>query len=78
MTTTALVVDDHPSFRRFARTLLEDAGLVVVGVAGDGAAALDAVRELRPDVVPVETHVRHIIRNLGLPATTAETAESVR
>jgi CheY-like chemotaxis protein len=51
VTTTAIVVDDHPTFRRFARTLLEDAGLVVVGDAGDGAAAIDAVRALRPDVV---------------------------
>jgi CheY-like chemotaxis protein len=48
---TALVVDDHPSFRRFTRRLLEAAGLVVVGDAGDGASALAAVRELRPDVV---------------------------
>jgi len=51
MTTTALIVDDHPSFRRFARKLLEAAGLVVVGDAEDGASALAAVRALRPDVV---------------------------
>lgn len=51
MAATVLVVDDHPSFRRFARRLLEAAGLVVVGEAGDGASALVAVLELRPDVV---------------------------
>jgi DNA-binding NarL/FixJ family response regulator len=51
MAATVLVVDDHPSFRRFARRLLEAAGLVVVGEAGDGASALAAVLELRPDVV---------------------------
>jgi CheY-like chemotaxis protein len=51
MPTTALIVDDHPSFRRFARKLLEAAGYVVVGDAEDGASALAAVRELRPDVV---------------------------
>ena len=51
MPTTALIVDDHPSFRRFARKLLEAAGFLVVGEAGDGAAALAAVRKLRPDVV---------------------------
>jgi DNA-binding NarL/FixJ family response regulator len=51
MRTTALVVDDHPSFRRFARKLLEAAGFAVVGEAEDGASALTAVRELRPDVV---------------------------
>jgi CheY-like chemotaxis protein len=48
---TVLVVDDHPSFRRFARRLLEAAGFTVVDEAGDGAAALAAVRTLRPDVV---------------------------
>jgi DNA-binding NarL/FixJ family response regulator len=49
--TTALIVDDHPSFRRFARRLLESAGYVVVGDAKDGASALDDVGTLRPDVV---------------------------
>jgi len=49
--TTALIVDDHPSFRRFARKLLESAGYLVVGDAEDGASALTAVRALRPDVV---------------------------
>jgi len=48
---TALIVDDHPGFRRFARKLVEEAGLVVVGDADDGASALAAVRELHPDVV---------------------------
>lgn len=51
MPTTALIVDDHPSFRRFARRLLEAAGYVVVGDAEDGAAAIASVRALRPDVV---------------------------
>jgi len=45
-----LVVDDHPSFRLFARRLLEAAGFAVVE-ADDGAAALAAVRTLTPDVV---------------------------
>ncbi len=49
--TTVLIVDDHPSFRRFARKLLEAAGFDVVGDAEDGASALSAVRDLRPDVV---------------------------
>jgi CheY-like chemotaxis protein len=48
---TVLVVDDHPSFRRFASRLLQAAGFSVVDEAGDGASALDAVRRLRPDVV---------------------------
>ncbi len=48
---TVLIVDDHPSFRRFARRLLESAGFLVVGDAVDGASAVAAVRDLRPDVV---------------------------
>jgi DNA-binding NarL/FixJ family response regulator len=46
-----LIVDDHPTFRRFARQLLEEAGFVVVGEAADGADAIRAARELRPDAV---------------------------
>jgi CheY-like chemotaxis protein len=48
---TVLVVDDHPSFRRFARRLLEAGGFAVVDEAEDGASALAAVRALHPDVV---------------------------
>jgi DNA-binding NarL/FixJ family response regulator len=48
---TVLIVDDHQSFRTSARRLLEDAGYEVVGEAADGAAALVAVRALRPAVV---------------------------
>ncbi len=43
--------DDHPTFRKFARRLLEEAGFAVVGEAGDGAAAVEAVRDLRPAAV---------------------------
>lgn len=52
--TTFLIVDDHLPFRQQARALLEDEGLAVVGEAGDGAAALEAVRQIRPDVVVVD------------------------
>ena len=48
---TFLVVDDHPSFRKTARVLLESEGFVVVGEAADGATAIEAARSLRPDVV---------------------------
>ena len=48
---TILIVDDHPSFRRFARRLLEADGLAVVGEAGDGASALATFRALRPQLV---------------------------
>jgi CheY-like chemotaxis protein len=51
MPRTVLVVDDHQSFRRFARRLLETAGFNVLDEAADGASALEAARRLRPDVV---------------------------
>jgi CheY-like chemotaxis protein len=46
-----LVVDDHPSFRRFATKLLEAGGFDVIGQADGGCAALTEVRRLQPDVV---------------------------
>jgi len=48
---TVLVVDDHPTFRRFARQMLHEAGFAVVGEAVDGASALRQARELEPEVV---------------------------
>jgi DNA-binding NarL/FixJ family response regulator len=49
--TTVLIVDDHPTFRRFARRLLEHAGFAVIGEADDGAAAIRATERLRPEAV---------------------------
>jgi DNA-binding NarL/FixJ family response regulator len=48
---TVLIVDDHPSFRASARRMLEADGYDVVGEAADGTSAIDAARELQPDVV---------------------------
>jgi CheY-like chemotaxis protein len=49
--TTVLVVDDHPTFRRFARRMLEEAGFCVVGEAGGCSEALERARDLRPHAV---------------------------
>ena len=46
-----LIVDDHPTFRKFARRLLEEAGFAVVGEAQDGATAVAVDRHLRPSAV---------------------------
>jgi DNA-binding NarL/FixJ family response regulator len=54
MARTVLIVDDHPSFRASARAMLESEGFEVVGEAEDGAAAILAVEELRPDVVVLD------------------------
>jgi len=54
---TLLIVDDHASFRSVARKVLEHHGYDVIGEAGDGEAALEAVRELRPDVVLLDVQM---------------------
>jgi DNA-binding NarL/FixJ family response regulator len=46
-----LIVDDHPSFRRFARRLLDAGGFRLIGEVDDGASALAAVRRLQPELV---------------------------
>jgi DNA-binding NarL/FixJ family response regulator len=48
---TVLIIDDHPSFRASARALLESDGFEIVGEAADGASALAAIDELRPEVI---------------------------
>jgi DNA-binding NarL/FixJ family response regulator len=57
MPTSVLIVDDHPSFRLSARRMLEAEGYTVVGEAEDGAAALEAVRELDPDLVLLDVQL---------------------
>jgi DNA-binding NarL/FixJ family response regulator len=49
-----LIVDDHAGFRASARRMLECDGFEVVGEAADGAEAVEAARELLPDVVLVD------------------------
>jgi DNA-binding NarL/FixJ family response regulator len=48
---SVLIVDDHATFRRFARRLLEQAGFAVIGEAVDGAAALEAAGRLAPGAI---------------------------
>jgi DNA-binding NarL/FixJ family response regulator len=50
-----VIADDHPVFRRgLARLLRTDAGLDLVAEAGDGAAAVDAVRANRPAIAVLD------------------------
>ena len=52
--TRAVVVDDSRFMRTLIRGLLEDGGIEVVGEAGDGSDALEAVVEHDPDVVTMD------------------------
>jgi DNA-binding NarL/FixJ family response regulator len=57
MAKTALIVDDHPSFRASARRMLEADGYDVVGEAEDSDAALAAAEQLRPDLVLLDVRL---------------------
>jgi DNA-binding NarL/FixJ family response regulator len=52
-----LLVDDHDLFRTGLRTLLDEQDVLVVGECANGADALDAVRELAPDVVVMDLNM---------------------
>lgn len=71
---TILVVDDEPNVRFLVRVTLERAGYEVVE-AGNGVAALERVRESRPDLVitdlmmPVMSGRELIERLRGEPET---------
>src|SRR3954447_5828618 len=52
-----VVVDDQPQFRDAARALLERRGYAVVGEAGCGATALEAVQRLSPEGVLLDVRL---------------------
>jgi DNA-binding NarL/FixJ family response regulator len=57
MGASVLIVDDHAGFRGHARRLLECEGYRVVGEAEDCASAVEAARELHPELVLVDVHL---------------------
>jgi len=57
---TVLIVDDHAGFRRMARRMLEDGGFQVVAEAVDGAGALAAARQYRPQLVLLDVQLPDI------------------
>ena len=57
MAPTALIVDDHPSFRASARAMLEAEGYEIVGELADGSSVLGAVKALDPDVVLLDVQL---------------------
>jgi RNA polymerase sigma factor (sigma-70 family) len=55
-----LIVDDHATFRSWAREVLAHEGFDVVGEAGDGRGAIIRARELRPDVVLMDVRMPNL------------------
>ena len=53
----AVVVDDSPFMRQLIGDILADAGVDVVGEAGDGDAALSVIEQTRPDVVTMDVEM---------------------
>lgn len=70
-----VIADDHPIFRRGLRSVLEAAGFAVLGEAGDGEAALAAIRSNAPGVAVLDLEmpkgdgldVARAIQEAGLP-----------
>ena len=57
-TTRCLIADDQAMVREgFAAVLAAQPGLLVVGQAADGAAAVDQARRLRPDIVLMDVRM---------------------
>ena len=55
MTIRVLVADDQPAVRSALRLVLDaESDISVVGEAGNGAAAILAAQELRPEVVLID------------------------
>ncbi|MBP7522326.1 MAG: response regulator [Leptothrix sp. (in: Bacteria)] len=67
-----LVVDDHTLFRRGLTALLaRDAGLDVVGDAGDAGEAQRKAEQLRPDLILLDNHLPGVNGVDALPALQA-------
>ena len=78
-----LIVDDEPLARQRLEDLLrEEANVEIAGTAADGAAAVDAIRSLRPDLVFLDVQMPgrtglDVVRDIGvqaMPATIFTTA----
>lgn len=74
--TRVLIADDHPLFREaIARVIGERDDLELVAQASDGRAALEQIRELRPDVAVIDVRMPELdgsdvlaaVREEGLP-----------
>ena len=57
MTLRALVVDDHPLFRRGVMAALTDSGIDVLDEASGGTAAIELAAKLQPDVIVMDLNM---------------------
>jgi len=55
--TRVLIAEDEALIRLDLKEMLEEEGYVVVGEVGDGQAAVDQARELRPDLVVLDVQM---------------------
>ncbi len=56
-----LIADDHPIFRQGLRVVIEnDPDFVIVGEAEDGAAALEMIQSLKPDIAVLDINMPHL------------------
>jgi DNA-binding NarL/FixJ family response regulator len=60
MATRILLADDHVIFRQGLRSLLEQAGMAVIGEASDGHEALRIAQAQRPDVAVLDIAMPHL------------------
>ena len=71
--TTVLIADDHPLFREaIARVIAERDDLELVAQTADGRAALDRIRELRPNVAVIDVRMPELDGSDVLLAVRAE------
>jgi DNA-binding NarL/FixJ family response regulator len=64
--TRVVIADDHPLFRDGVAALLKSRGFDVVGEAGDGLAAFEMARQLRPEMILMDINMPRLD---GLAAT---------
>lgn len=75
--TRVLIADDHPLYRDgLARHISERSDLRLIGEAADGAEALNAIRDLRPDVAVVDLKMPRVDGIRVAAAASSETPET--